>query len=114
MPFGLNRENILKNDKFFITEGHIDALSIKEVLPKANVIAVPGVHNVKEEWLCLFRDKTIYIAFDNDEAGKKAAEELKETLAKYNSISIKILNWDYDCKDMNELLKCGKIIDVIE
>lgn len=103
IPYGLTRKR-LKDDIFFITEGHIDALSLKEMIGDVSVIAVPGVHNIKKEWLCLLKNKKVYIVFDMDEAGRNAALQLKDEL-KECTFLVEILQWNRKFKDLNDLLK---------
>lgn len=106
LPFGLNRNTIEEFSNFLITEGHIDALSIfKEDM---GFIAVPGVGNIKEEWLCLLKGKKVYIAFDMDNAGIKAGEKLQSILNELSIENIR-LTWDTEYKDLNDLLLAKKI-----
>ena len=70
IPFGLNFKTLSNNKPFYITEGHIDALSLPE---DKNYIAVPGVQNIKNEWLGLLKNKKCYLYFDQDDAGQLAA-----------------------------------------
>jgi len=70
IPFGLNFKSLSNNKPFYITEGHIDALSLPD---DKNYIAVPGVQNVKHEWIGLLKNKKCFLCFDQDEAGRLAA-----------------------------------------
>jgi len=114
VPFPFNRALLNKN-KIIITEGHIDTLSIAQFLSKEYAyLAVPGIYNAAEEYLCLLKDKEIYIAFDQDEAGILGAKKLIEKLDKYTK-DITILQWQEDFgKDLNELLKNGYMGYLIE
>ncbi len=114
IPFPFSREDIHKN-KILITEGHIDALSIAQFLKKEYAcLAVPGIYNAKEEYLCLFKDKDVYIAFDQDDAGILGAKKLIEKLDKYTN-KITLLEWEKGFgKDLNELLNNGYMNYLIE
>lgn len=52
----------------YIAEGHVDGLSIGT----DSFVALPGIHNYKDEWLGLFAGRDIVIAFDNDQPAKEA------------------------------------------
>jgi len=69
LPFGLNYDSLSNGKPFFITEGHIDALSLPD---DKNYIAVPGVQNIKQEWVGLLKDRKCYLCFDQDDAGQFA------------------------------------------
>ena len=100
LPFGITKEKLLNHDTFYFTEGHIDALS----LGLENFVAVEGVNSFKKENLILFKNKKIFILFDQDEAGIKGAKRLS-TFMKEFSIESKIIKWDkHFGKDINELL----------
>jgi len=100
LPFGITKEKLLNYDTFYFTEGHIDALS----LGLENFVAVEGVNSFKKENLILFKNKKIFILFDQDEAGIKGAQRLL-TFMQELKIESKIINWDKNFgKDINELL----------
>lgn len=74
LPFGLTCE-VLKNAKtIYITEGHMDMLSIpgneKNIVKYG--IASPGTYGMSDEMLGLLRNKEIKIIFDQDVSGHKA------------------------------------------
>lgn len=64
----------------FITEGVVDALSIREILPHAAVVALPGVQKyrklLKEIDQMETFSKTLVICFDSDAAGLKYSAAL--------------------------------------
>ncbi|WP_456470010.1 toprim domain-containing protein [Caminibacter sp.] len=114
IPFPFSRKD-LEKEKVIITEGHIDAMSIAQYLDGTYAfLSVPGIYNAKEEYLCLLRNKKIYIAFDQDKAGIEGAKRLVEILDKYTD-NIVLLEWSSEFgKDLNELLNNGYMKFLIE
>ena len=93
LPYPLNRK-LLKENIFYFTEGHIDALSLN----LKTAIAIEGVNSLNIDLLKLFKNKKIYLLFDEDEAGKKAKQ-------KFKSSNIIPIHWNSSLgKDINELL----------
>jgi twinkle protein len=77
-------DDIINNDEVIIVEGEIDKLSFYEIGYK-NCVSVPnGASNLKLEYLKDFPDdlKKVYIATDNDEPGRKLAEELSRRIGR--------------------------------
>lgn len=75
-----------RESKLVITEGEMDAMSVWEVQPGWDVVSVPnGAAGAKKsiqfnyEWINAY-DKVV-LFFDNDEAGRKAAEECAGVLS---------------------------------
>lgn len=88
----------------FVTEGVFDALSLIEVGKHA--IALNSTSNVSLLLKYLESSptkSTLMICLDNDEAGKRAAEALKEGLRRLN-ISFLSPDINCGCKDPNEAL----------
>ena len=78
-----NRKASKAFDEIILTEGIIDALSLI-ALGLENVQACYGVNGFTEEHLEILkadRVKTVIIAFDNDEPGRKASEEPRGQVA---------------------------------
>ena len=70
----------------FIVEGEFDALSISEVGGQAVALgSTAGVHKLIDTLKKRPTDKRLVIALDNDEAGKKAQNQLCEELEKIMS-----------------------------
>ena len=114
LPYGINYEKLNKYNKFYFTEGHIDALS----LGVDNFVAIEGVNSFNPQNLGLFLDKEIIIVFDVDEAGIKGSDKFSQILDKLN-IKHSIIRWDIKYgKDINEVLQnynlsfISSIIDV--
>lgn len=102
-PIPYLSDSLLTNpDEVILTEGHIDALSAVQLGYTA--VAVPGVTRFNQEWFQHFKHvKKVIILFDNDDAGKKAATELRAQF-RLNSITADTL-FPANHKDLNEILK---------
>ena len=108
-----NKEDILDENKkvLFVTEGVPDALSIKEVMPEAGVVAIPGVRKYKQVIKELKKvgkpeEKRVVICFDNDEAGKQYSEKFRESLMK---LKIEVTQFELgEYKDINEILQADR------
>lgn len=76
--------DILKRLKPFehllISEGEFDCIAAAQ--NKINSIGIAGVSNFPKQQIDLLNYYRLYIAFDNDEAGAKAIEEIKELIEK--------------------------------
>ena len=94
-------------EEIILTESVLDALSLIE-MGVENVIPCYGVNGFTDEHLKALKDnrvKTVVIAFDADEAGKKGAQKLKEKLNS-EGFPVKVLE-PPSSKDWNEELKKG-------
>jgi DNA primase catalytic core len=104
---GVYREEII------LTESVLDALSLIE-MGIENVIPCYGVNGFTAEHLKVLKDnrvKTVVLAFDSDEAGRKGAEKLKEKLLA-EDFSVKVVEPSSskegkETKDWNEALTEG-------
>jgi len=87
-----------------ICEGEIDAMSLHQCgIPALSVNAGAGNHQwIESDWLALERFSTIYILFDNDEAGDKGAAEVMNRLGIERCKRVVI-----PAKDANEYLQSG-------
>lgn len=70
LPFGTGYKVLSGDCDIYITEGHIDALSLPENLC---FIATPGVQAFEPEQLGVLKGRNIKLVFDQDDAGQKAA-----------------------------------------
>lgn len=103
--------NATNEDLIYVTEGIIDALSLEMIDSNIKTISINGVGNINS-LIKAIKDYnfegTIIIAFDNDNPGIKAANDLKEELTKLkvNSFSTTLIsNFDRDvCTDINQAL----------
>lgn len=98
-----NKVNFACKDYLIITEGELDALALI-TLGFENVVSLPnGAGSAKKtitdnaDYIVEFKE--IYVCFDQDEAGKKAALEVQQVIAmnKYRNIRL-------PAKDANEWL----------
>lgn len=76
-----NIDNIDKTKPVILVEGEFDCISAVQ-LGYSNVISLPnGANSFDSNWLDIFDSVTdIYLCFDNDEAGNKAAEVLAKKI----------------------------------
>lgn len=103
-------------EDIYLVEGEIDCLSLIESGFK-NVISVPNGANLNSNNLTyldtaidLFNGKNIYLAFDNDIAGRKLRDDIADRFGKDRCEYIEFK----DCKDANECLQKYGINGVIE
>lgn len=102
-----NRKASVVYDEIILTESILDALSLIN-LGIRNVQALYGVNGLTGEHLGLLkadRVRTVILALDADEAGRKASESLKERLLT-EGFSVKLLE-PPSGKDWNEALVAG-------
>jgi twinkle protein len=92
-----------------IVEGEIDAMTLDQYQLGLAVLSVPfgGGNGNKQEWIQYEFDRLsvfdeIYLCLDNDDAGKKATDELIERLGRYRCRIVKL-----PYKDANECLQNG-------
>lgn len=111
VKLGLLGRNVfnISSEVVFLTEGIWDMLTLSQ--HNYPVLGLPGVNNFKDEWLEVFKDKVVYIIFDNDLYGKKYSEVHSKkllTIAKIVKIinlpeSIKYKKQSYKIKDASDL-----------
>ncbi len=56
----------------YLCEGCIDTLTF--LGQKINAVGIPGVRSFKVEWLSLFKNKSVVLCLDHDEAGRSGME----------------------------------------
>lgn len=108
--FGIDR--VIDPDVEYIVwaEGEMDRLSAEQRgFPCA--CATSGAGTWKPEWTKLFRGKKrVYIAQDNDEAGRNATKKLCEKL--YRVTDVYIINWPEDFPEKGDItdffVTCGQ------
>lgn len=99
--------------RLVICEGEIDAMSCAQALSpqlKWPVVSIPSgvgsaVKSVKDNLEYLESFDELVIAFDQDEPGAKAAQQVAEILTPGK---VKLVRWPEGVKDANELLQQGK------
>lgn len=92
--FGLDRVLDESVDYIVWSEGEMDRI-IAEQHGFPTACATSGAGTWKPEWTRLFRNKKrVYIAQDNDEAGRNATQKLCEKL--YRVVDVYTINWPED------------------
>ena len=80
-------ERIKEAAHIYITEGESDCISLvnARVEDEAGcaVVGCPGASGFKKEWGTMFKGKTVTLCFDNDEAGRRGANEVGTILQDY-------------------------------
>lgn len=103
--------NKLESKTIFITEGLIDGFSVEEVAPDVGIISLTGCKKTRDfknyisDNLETFKDKDLIIAFDNDNAGKKASENLFKDL---EDLGLNVSTIRPNAKDLNDELNFNK------
>lgn len=116
LPFAVTPQLLRKkNTPIFICEGHIDGLSLDKPF-----VSFPGIYGYKDEWLGLFEDRIVIIAFDQDKPAKESIfgkDEhigLKQKLYDAGAKFVKVLQWDETLgEDLNDLLKNSHLHEVL-
>lgn len=87
-----------------ITEGEIDAMTLHQVgFPALSVNAGAGNHQwIESDWDRLDRFSTIFLCYDNDEAGQKAVKEVSTRLGIERCKAV-----TFGAKDANQWLMDG-------
>lgn len=111
--FGIDRVLDESTDYVIWCEGEMDRLSAEQRgFPCA--CATSGAGTWKPEWSKLFRNKKrVYIAQDNDEAGRIATQKLCEKL--YHVVDVYVINWPDNFPPKGDItdffVKCGLSAD---
>jgi DNA primase len=89
-------------DRVLVCEGGLDTLSAVQLGYAA--VGVPGVMGFRDEWFPLFRDvRHVTIVFDNDDAGRRQATELR---SQFRLRGIRAdAQFPSRVKDVNDLMK---------
>jgi len=108
-----------KIDRIWLCEGEWDCLAMREVLTDLNVttevaVAVPGANVFKSEWYTYFKDRHVFVVYDNDHTKIRGGQEMnaaREGMQRvYNAIKgivrdIRFVHWPegyddgYDLRD---------------
>ena len=81
--------SILKNhDVVFLTEGEVDCVRLIQEGISAAVSGTAGSKTFKDDWLPLFKNKTVFVCYDTDEKGQEGAQIVLKKLP--NAIPIKL------------------------
>ena len=107
-------KNSTDNSVIYVTESIIDSLSLETIIPEIKTISLNGYNT--NRFLSLVKEydyKGIFVlALDNDSAGLKIGNSLKNELDKlgitsFNNTLIKSID-DGKCKDINKALTENK------
>lgn len=103
--FGVHM-SMLPDKALILVEGEIDAIRLKQVLPKANVLASIGASITREQLKSLvFPSKGIIAFFDNDMAGKKAVQTIIDEARQRNAGDTVYRIKEYlGCSDVDEII----------
>jgi len=87
------------NSLVYLTEGAIDCMTLTKI--GKNAVSLGSVNTYRKEWSKIFKRYRVIIWFDNDEAGRKGAKELREKLD-LAGIWVEEKELQPDFKDINE------------
>lgn len=96
-----------------ITEGELDALSLYQVLRSSPVVSVQSAQSAvadcsaDSDWLRSF--ERVYLAFDNDAAGREAVARVAK-LFDYDKVYV--VKFDGQRKDANDYLQHGEVTEL--
>lgn len=99
-----NVHTLKDKDTVFITEGEMKALCLESYGFTA-VSTTGGAGAFKEEWVELFKEKKVYIVYDNDEAGVKGAFMVQQKIPR---AQICFLPQGKYGKDVNDFMRSGQ------
>lgn len=107
-----NLPNVIKSDTIYFVEGEKDADNLNKIglVSTTTVGGSCGFNKHKEEYLEFLKNKTVYIIPDNDEAGKKYADNVYQSLRGIAK-EVKILDLTFELVDFKEK---GDISDVLD
>ena len=95
-------------EEVYLTEGEFDAITLCKLGKVA--FGICGSNGFKESFLVHFNSRDVILAFDNDDAGKKATKEIGEKL-KVVANSVRSIELPEGVKDVNECYQ--KKIDIL-
>lgn len=87
-----------------VVEGELDALRVKSAGHVA-VSSTAGASNWDEAWSELFRNKTVYVWYDADEAGDKGSLAVAGSVARFASIVYRVRHDPEIGKDVTDVLQ---------
>lgn len=93
---------MVESDVVWICEGEWDGMALWEAVKiakaKVSVVSVPGAGVFPQHSAELFRNKKVFIAFDNDEAGANGAARTARVLGAFPKM-IKYVHWPENLPD---------------
>jgi len=93
-------KDLKPGSRLYLCEGAFDSMILSQ--EGHNAVAFLGVNHKEESLLARLKGFEVVIAFDNDEAGQKAAIEIREELFKLTGQEPAILKLPDGIKDVNE------------
>lgn len=104
-PVPFNRDVLTAGlERVYVCEGCIDTLSAVQLGHAA--VGVPGVEAFRDDWITLFRRVGhVVVAFDNDEAGRRAGPALRDRLRLRGVKADAVHPTGAGATDMNDLLR---------
>jgi len=93
-------KDLKPGNRLYLCEGAFDSMILSQ--EGHNAVAFLGVNHKEESLLARLKGYEVIIAFDNDEAGQKAAIEIREELFKLTGQEPAILKFPDGIKDVNE------------
>jgi hypothetical protein len=101
-PSFLNSQS-LKDDEVILVEGENDCMRLWE-MGKTNTVAILGSLSAKQiQYFKKLRGKkTVYLCFDNDEAGQKYTSQLADALKNKNNVTLKQITYIGEDPDTGE------------
>ena len=79
VPFPYNMVALdQKPGSVYLCEGAVDTLTFLN--QKIEAVGIPGVRNFKMEWLPLFKNKSVVLCLDKDDAGRSGTEYIRGVL----------------------------------
>jgi len=91
-------KNLKSDEKLYICEGETDTLSALSM--GLNAIGILGVNSFKTEYIDLLRDYQLYLVPDNDEAGQRMSQLIKDAFRQIGK-PVEVI-YITDHKDLNE------------
>ena len=93
----------------WVVEGVFDMISLEKVVAPCDAVASTlraGMDQVTMNMIARFAGKgsTVYLAYDNDETGRKKTQWLNRQLL---NLGVRSVPWKYSGKDPNEVWKIG-------
>lgn len=91
--------------KAVVVEGFIDGIHADKLLPDTDIVILNGVENWRKAINELKRYNEIFLALDNDEAGRTTEQEILKAL---EGKGIEIVRIEFRAKDLDEAVRKGK------
>jgi len=102
-PFWFKGQN---DDSLLICEGAIDLLSAMEMGAKSSIMGLPGVNSWSIEWFKPWIGKKVFLALDDDTAGREQTAILREALLTLGC-DVQLYQLPEGAKDLNDQLIAG-------